>query len=126
LRLIEYYKRIIKRSSSHERKGRYFYNAAVYELSNLVGFHHVKKRVIERSEIRVHFLVHVSRQESQSFAGFHSRTRKNDPADLFPEECVYSHRHCKISLSRARRPYSDHDVIIFYGLDIQPLGFCLG
>ena len=87
----------------------------------LLGVHHVVERVVERTQIRVHLLLQVARQEPELLAGFDRRARQDDAADLLGQQVADRLRHRQVGLARAGGADAEDDVVLLDRLEILPL-----
>src|SRR5439155_27079914 len=85
--------------------------------------HHVVQRVIERSEVRIHFSVHVAGKKSELLSRLNSWTSQDDAADLSPGQGGNRHGHCQIGFSGPGRPNTDYEIELLDRLDV---GFLSG
>ena len=81
LRLVEDDEAVVQRAAAHEGERRDLDLAARDRPSALVDVHHVVERVVERAQIRVHFLGEVARAGSRVLAGLDRRAREDDALD---------------------------------------------
>ncbi len=88
------------------------------ELPDFVRRQHVLQGVVERTQVRIHLLLEVARQESERLAGLHRGAGQDDPPDGLLVQRVDRHRDGEISLARSRGPDADHDVVPGHGPEI--------
>ena len=115
-----------KRASPHEGDRRDFDGAALQHPIGTLDFHHVVKRVVQRAQIRVHFLLQIAGQEPELLAGFHRGPRKNDSADPLGKKKRDRLRHREVGFAGARRTDTKDDVALFDGFEVAPLIDALG
>ena len=107
LRFIQNYECVIQRAAPHEREGRKFDCTTVQQPSDTFGTEHVVKRIVQRTQIRIDFLLNISRQKSNSFACFHHRPDQNDSTDRIVGKRVSGTGDRKVGFSGTRRSNSN-------------------
>jgi len=116
---IENNERIVQRTAAHKPERRNLDIAPFNRARSPLHIHHVEQRVIQRTEIGIHFGVHIARQESEFLACLNSRPRENDAAHFFLHKGTDCHRHCQIGLACAGGADADHDIVRLDGFDIR-------
>ena len=83
--------------------------------------HHIIKRVIDRTQIRIDLLAHVAGQEAEPFAGLHRRSRQHDAIDFLALEYLHRMRDREPGLARARGSLAEHQRVAHERADIRVL-----
>ena len=96
------------------------------EFLKLLRRNHISEGIVERLEIRVQLVLHVSRQESQPFSGFHGRTCKYYPFDFPILQCPDSQCYGDVCLAGSRRTCGKNQVAVEICLDKFLLGLVPG
>src|SRR5687767_14659640 len=93
---------------AHEGERCDFDNACGDGTLNLISRHHVVKRVIERSQIRVDLLSHVAGKKTKPLTSFDGWAGKDDAVH---QTTLQQHRRMgdrQIGLTRTCWPYAEH------------------
>ena len=112
---------VIQRSTTHERKWRYFNN--LFLKISLCSFcaNHVVQCVIERTQIRINLCGEVTRQETETLACFYSGARKDNSLDTFRVKCQHGHRDSKPALTCTSRTNAKGNDVVSNGFNIFAL-----
>ena len=121
LRLVEDDERVVQRAAAHERNRRDLDRAALDVPRHALDVEHVVERIVERPQIRIHFLLQVARQKAELLARLDRRTRQDDAADLLRDQKRDRLRHRQIGLAGAGRADAEHDVVLLDRVEISPL-----
>ena len=78
---------------------------------------HVLEGVIERLQIRVYFLLHVSRKETEFLSGFDGGSGENDTSYFFVFESPYGECDCRISLTGSGRSDGEEKIVLLVRID---------
>ncbi len=107
---------IVKRTATHKCKRCNLYYLRIHILLELGSRNHVFEGVVERLEIRVDFVFHISGKETEFLTGLYGRTRKNNFACLAVFEGT--HRQCDgyICLAGAGRTECKSQVVVLESL----------
>ena len=89
LAFVENDKRVVQRTAAHIGQRRDFNHVAFNQLFDFFEAEHFKQRVVQRSQVRVHFLAQIAGQEAQFFAGLNRRTGQKNTADLLTLQRVH-------------------------------------
>ena len=65
--------------------------------------------IIERTQIRIHLALQITRQKSELLSRLDRRSCQNNAADLITFKRLDRHCHRKICLSGSRRSHAKHD-----------------
>ena len=106
LRLVQDHERVVERAAAHERERRDLDGAPLEQPLDALDLHHVVERIVERPQVRVHFLLQIAGQEPELLARLDGRPREDDPADLLCKQEGDGLRHREVRLAgpgRARR-----------------------
>ena len=118
LRLIENDERIVQGAAPHKPERRNFDIAPLDRTRGPFHIHHVEQGIVQRAEIRIHFCVHIPRQEPELLARLDRRSRENDAAHFLLHESADCHGHGQVGLTCAGWADADHDVVRLDGFDI--------
>ena len=121
LRFIQNDERTVQGTPPHVRQRRHFNGTPFQIFLRCIAAQHIKQRIIQRTQVRIHLFLQIPRQEAQLFPGLHGRTGQDDPLHFpFLQRCN-RHGHSQIRLARAGGTDAECDEIIFDGADIIPL-----
>ena len=120
LRFVQNHEGVVERAAAHERERSDLHRPVLHEAAELRGGDHIVQRVVQRLQIRVEFLLHVTGQEAQLLAGLDGRARQNDTLDLPVAQRADGQRDGRIRLARAGRPDGEKQVVPL-GEPQQPL-----
>ena len=111
MRFVENDKGILQGSSPHECQRGDFHRAVFQVFIEFIRRNHVPESVIQGAQIRVHFLLHVTGQKTQSLASLHRRPCKHDPFHPLFIQSIDCRSHRQVGLPGARRADPHHNVI---------------
>src|SRR5713226_348282 len=77
LRFVQNDERVSKRSPTHESEWRNFDHSLFEQPCNLLVIDQIEQRIIERAQVRINFVLQVTRQEAELLAGLNRRPRKH-------------------------------------------------
>ena len=117
LRLIEDDHRLTQRPSAHERERRNLNRPFLHVLGQLSRRNHVLQRIVQRLQVRVDLLFHVSRQESQFLARLYRRTGQDDTLHLPVLQRPHRQRNRRVGLTATRRTDRKEQVVVLVRLD---------
>ena len=126
LRLVEDDERVVERAPAHERERRDFDRPALEHPPRAIEIHHVVQRVVERAQVRIHFLGEVAGQEAELLAGFDRGPAQHHPRDLVLHQRRQRHRHRKVGLAGAGGADAENDIVVANRVDIDFLVDALG
>lgn len=118
LRFVENDERIVQRAAPHKAERRNFDVAPLDCARSPFHIHHVEQRIVQGTEIGIHFGIHIAGQKADLFARLNSRPRENDTAHFFLHKGTDRHRHSQIGLAGPSGADADHDVVRLNGFDI--------
>src|SRR6266508_3129048 len=119
LRLVENDKRIPQRTSPHECPRRDLDHALYNEFGHALVIDQIEERVVKRAQIRIDFVLQVSRQEAELFAGLDRRARKDDAIDSLRHQILHGHRHGQKCFAGSGGTYSENDVVLFNRFEVK-------
>src|SRR5271166_2296521 len=117
---------VVQGSPAHERDGRNFNHRALQQLFYFIPFQHVVEGVIQGTQIRVYFFLHIAGQKPEPLTHFDSRPSQHDPAHPLVHERRNRHGDGQIRLSRSGGPEAEHQIVALNGFHIAALGYGLG
>ena len=117
LRFIEDDDRIAQRTSPHKSQGSDLDDVPVHHVLQLYGGNHVLQRIIERLQVRVDLVFHVTRKEAELLTGFYSRTREDDLLGGLLLERLHRQGYAEIGLPRSGRTDGENHVVLLEGVD---------
>ena len=120
LSLVENDHGVTQRSASHEGEGGYLNDMFLHHLLQLHLRQHVLQRVVQRLQIWVYLILHITRQESQLLTSLYGRTREDDLLRRLLLQSLYGKCDGEVGLSRTGRSYGKHHVVLLVGID-EPL-----
>ena len=112
LRFIQNYDCIIQRPSAHKGEGSNLNDVQFHVFFQLGSRNHILQGIIQRLQIRVYLILHVTGQESKLLTGFHGGATEDDFLDLFIFEGTYGKGNGSIRLSRTGRTYGKYHVVL--------------
>src|SRR3989338_2653880 len=119
LRFIKNDESFMKRSTSHKSNRRNFDHITLDEFFHTFHFKHIVQRIIDRTEIRIHFCLHVSRKKAELFSRFDRGTSKHDAFIFFSKKRRHCHCHCKIGFSSTCWSNAENNIVFSNRIDIQ-------
>ena len=84
------------------------------------------QRVIERAQVRIHFLGKVAGQEAELLSGFDRGPAQHHPRDLVLHQRRQRHRHRQVGLAGAGGADTENDIVIANRVDVELLVDALG
>ena len=121
LRLVQYDESVIKRTAAHVCQRRNLNRPLLDILLQLGRGDHIVQRIVQRLQVRVELLLHVTGQESQLLPRLDSRARQNHAPHLPILQCAHRQRYGRICLARACGPHGKEQVVVLVKLDQTPL-----
>ena len=120
LGLVEDDHRVAQRTASHEGQRRYLDHVFLHHVLQLHLWQHILQRVVERLQIRVDLVLHVTRQEAQLLTSLYGRAAQDDLLGRLVFQGLHGQRYREIGLSRACRTYGEDHIVVVVGF-YQPL-----
>src|SRR3982751_4698580 len=111
LRFVEDDERIVESSAAHESDGSNLDLAGRDSALDLLGWEHVVKRVVERTQIGIDLLPHGAGKEAQSLAGLDPRTREDQPVETSGNQLRDTLPPRERGLAGAGRPEREDHVV---------------
>ena len=99
----------------------------------LLGTHDTVERVVDRTHVRIHLRLEITRQEAELLTGLDRRTGQDDALHLLLTEGRDGHRHAEVGLTGTRRTDAEgdhvltdriHVVLLAEGLRLDRLAQC--
>ena len=103
LRFIKHHHGVVERATAHKCQRGNLNHIRFHIFLQFHGRNHIFEGIVERLQIRVDFVLHISRKKSEFFAGFHRRTREDNFPHLAIFECSHRHSHRQVGFAGARR-----------------------
>ena len=100
-----------QRPSAHISKRSDFYDSPLDKRQIIIYAEQFLQRVIQRTQIRIHLFLKVSRKKSQLFTRLDGRPSKNDFIDLSGFKSSHGHSNRQIRFSRTGRTYAENERI---------------
>src|SRR5207248_2803505 len=110
LGLIENDEAVVQSPAAHECQRRYFNRRALEQFLHFVGFEHVVKSVVKRTQIRIDFFLQAARQKSEFLTRFHRRPRENNSRHTLADQRLDRHCYGQISFAGAGGADSKHQI----------------
>ena len=101
--LVQNDKGIVQRPAAHIGKRGHLDDLLFYQALIRLRTQHIKQAVVQRTQVRVDFLLQIAGQEAELFAGLHSRAGQDDAGDILCLEGLDRHGNCQIGLAGTRR-----------------------
>ncbi len=108
---------IVEGATTHECQGRDLDDVLFHHLIELLPGYHVLKRIVERLQVRVNLVFHVTRKESQLLPSFHGWPGEYDAPHLFILQGAHGKGDTRISLARTGRTDGEDHIMRVEGMD---------
>ena len=117
LRLVEDYHGFAQGASAHKCQRRNLNHSGFHIFLQFRLRNHILQRIVERLQIRVDLVLHISGKESELLAGLNCRTRKYHLAHLPVFESTHGKGYRHIRLARSRWSERKRQIVFLKCLD---------
>lgn len=126
LGLVKDYEGVGQRAAAHKRQRSDLDNPFLKHLGHSLAVDEVKEGVVQGSKVRIDLVLQIAGQKAETLACLDRRTRQDDAADLFFEECIDGHRDRKKALARSGDADAENEIVVRDRIEIFALVGGLG
>ena len=115
---------MVQRAAAHEGERRDLDRLPFQQPLRLVKTKQIEQCVVQRPQVRVHFLREIARQEPKALARFYRGPGQHNAFDDVALQCIDRGGDRKIGLSGPRGPDTNRNVVRQDGFDLVALAWC--